>query len=135
MHFTLRLPDGTAERLGRRARAVGAAPRSLAARYVEEGVRHDDHPLVHFVDGESGRRAALLGSQLDVWEVIATVRDNGNDVVAAAEYLGVPVALVEAAVTYYGEFRDEIDTEIALNHAESERARELHRRAQAALGA
>ena len=63
---------------------MGAAPRSLATRYVEEGIRHDDHPLVHFVDGETGRRAALLGTQLDVWEVIAAVRDNENDLQAAA---------------------------------------------------
>ncbi len=87
------------------------------------------------MDGETGRRAALLGSRLDVWEVIATVRDNANDVVEAAEYLGVPVGAVEAAVTYYGEFPDEIDAEIALNDAESARALAAHRRGQAALGA
>lgn len=135
MHFTLRLTAGTGERLQRRARRLGTPPRSLAARYIEEGVRHDDHPLVHFVDGETGRRATLLGTPLDVWEVVATVRDNDNDLAVAAEYLGVPRGLIEAAVTYYGEFREEIDAEIALNDAESQRALEAHRRAQAALGA
>jgi predicted transcriptional regulator len=135
VHFTLRLSTGTSERLERRARALGTAPRTLAARYIEEGVRRDDHPLVHFVDGETGRRAALLGTHLDVWEVIATVRDNANDVIEAAEYLGVPAGVVEAAVTYYGEFRDEIEAEIALNDVESERALAAHRRGQAALGA
>lgn len=38
----------------------------------------DDHPLVRFVDGPAGRRAALLGSGTDVWEVTAAVRDNGG---------------------------------------------------------
>jgi hypothetical protein len=135
VHFTLRLTAGTGERLQRRARNLGAAPRTLAARYIEEGIRHDDHPLVHFLDGETGRRAALLGKPLDVWEVIATVRDNGNDVAAAAEYLRVPRGLIEAAVTYYGEFREEIDAEIARNDAESERALQAYRQAHAALGA
>jgi uncharacterized protein (DUF433 family) len=121
-HFTLRFPAATSERLERRARAAGAKPRTLAARYVEEGIRRDDHPLVRFVDGPSGRRAALTGTQLDVWEVIATLRDNHNDIGATAEYLHVPPGLVEAVVTYYGEFRDEIDEEIAVNLAESERA-------------
>ena len=132
-HFTLRLPTGTAERLGRRARAAGAAPRSLAARYVEEGVRHDDHPLVHFVEGETGRRAALIGTHVDVWEVIATVRDNDNDVAEAAEYLSVPVGLAEAAVAYYGEFRAEIDDEIALNELESERSLAVWKQGRQAL--
>lgn len=120
-HFTLRFQAPTTERLNRRARVLGTKPRTLATRYVEEGIRHDDHPLIHFVDGPSGRRAALLGTQLDVWEVIATVRDNA-DVAKAAKYLQVPAGLVEAAVIYYGEFRDEIDAEIALNAAESDRA-------------
>jgi hypothetical protein len=120
-HFTLRFQPATTRRLERRARATGAKPRTLATRYVEEGLRRDDHPLIHFVDGASGRRAALIGTQLDVWEVIATVRDNDNDVAEAAAYLNVPRGLVEAAVIYYGEFHDEIDEEIAVNADEAER--------------
>jgi uncharacterized protein (DUF433 family) len=132
-HFTLRFQPGTTQRLKRRARAAGAKPRSLAARYVEEGIRQDDHPSIRFVDGPSGRRAALLGTQLDVWEVVATVRDSGNDLAEAAEYLRVPQGLVEAAVTYYGEFREEIDQEIAVNAAESERGYAAWRAGQQAL--
>jgi uncharacterized protein (DUF433 family) len=133
-HFTLRLQTGTTERLQRRARVAGTAPRRLAARYVEEGIRHDDHPLIHFVEGETGRRAALLGTSLDVWEVIATIRDNDSDVPAAADYLGVPVGLAEAAVTYYGDYHAEIDEEIALNEAESERGLAAWRKGRQAVG-
>ncbi len=120
-HFTLRFAPGTSERLDQRARAAGLKARPLAARYIEEGLRHDAHPLVHFVDGASGRRAALLGTQLDVWEAIATVKDNGGDVAAACAYLGVAPGAVEAAVSYYGEFAEEIDEEIAVNLAEGRR--------------
>lgn len=74
------------------------------------------------MDGGTGRRAAVLGSKLDVWEIIATLRDNDGDVAEAAEYLSIERGPVEAAVTYYGEFKDEIDAEIALNQEESERA-------------
>jgi uncharacterized protein (DUF433 family) len=95
--------------------------RTLAQRYVEEGLRHDAHPLIQFVDGPSGRRASLVGRGLDVWEVIATVRDNEGSITEAAEYLQIPVGLVEAAVTYYGEYRDEVDAQIELNEAEYER--------------
>lgn len=117
-HFTLRFRPGVTDRLQQRARRAGTAPRTLAQRYVEEGMRHDDHPLIHFIDGPSGRRAALIGTGLDVWEVIATVRDNDSDPQEAADYLGIPRGLVEAAVSYYGDYREEIDAEVALNEEE-----------------
>lgn len=120
-HYTLRLAPGIRQRLTEWARRTGLPERSLAQRYVEEGLRHDAHPLIQFLDGPSGRRASLVGRGLDVWEVIATVRDNDGSLREAAEYLEVPIGLVEAAVAYYGEYRDEIDRDIELNEAEYER--------------
>ncbi|MGC8511946.1 MAG: hypothetical protein ACP5P1_02760 [Acidimicrobiales bacterium] len=81
-------------------------------------MRHDLHPLIQFLDGPTGRRASLVGRGLDVWEVIATVRDNDGSIEESAEYLQVPAGLVEAAVCYYGEYKAEIDEEIALNESE-----------------
>jgi len=120
-HFTLRFQPGVSERLASRARRIGLAPRTLAQRFVEEGLRREDHPLVRFVDGPSGRRAALVGSGLDVWQVIATVRENDNDPEEAAAYLEIAPGLVQAAIAFYGDYREEIDAEIALNEAEWER--------------
>lgn len=122
-HYTLRLAPGMRQRLIEWAHRSGLPERTLAQRYVEEGLRHDAHPLIQFLDGPSGRRASLLGRGLDVWEVIATVRDNDGSIAQAADYLQVPAGLVEAAVAYYGEFSDEIDREIELNEAEYERGR------------
>jgi len=134
-HFSLRLKPGTTERLRRRAQRAGTAPRTLAQRYVEEGIRHDDHPLIHFVDERGGRRARLIGTGLDVWEVVATVRDNANDLSRSTEYLAISQALVEAAVSYYGNYRDEIDAEITLNTEEWRRGYEAFGAGQRALGA
>jgi uncharacterized protein (DUF433 family) len=77
--------------------------------------------MLRFADGPSGRRAALVGSGLDVWEVIAAVRENDDDPAQTAALLEIPERLVQAAIAYYGEHRDEIDAEIALNQAEWER--------------
>ena len=132
-HLTLRVRTGTADRLERRAKATGTPARTLAAIYVDEGLRRDDHPLVHFVAGETGRRAALIGTGLDVWEAIECIRDNGNDVSAAAAYLGVSEGMLEAAVAYYGEFKDEIEAEIDLNRAESAKALAQWQAGRAAL--
>lgn len=132
-HLTLRVRPGTTDRLERRARATGTPARTLAAIYVDEGLRRDDHPLINFVPGETGRRAALLGTGLDVWEAIECIRDNGNDLSAASAYLGIPEGLLEAAVAYYGEFKDEIDAEIELNRAESAKAQAQWQAGRAAL--
>jgi uncharacterized protein (DUF433 family) len=110
--------------LGARARSRGVAPRTLAQRYVEEGLRTDEHPLIRFVDGPAGRRPRLQGTGLDVWEVISVVRDNDGNEREAAEYLGIPLGLAQAAVAYYGAYQDEIKEWIDLNARESEAAHE-----------
>lgn len=120
-HYTLRLAPGIRQRLTDWARRPGMPERSLAQRYLDEGLRHDAHPLIQFLDGPSGPRASLAGRGLDVWEVIATIRDNDGSITLAAEYLQVPAGLVEAAVAYYGEYKAEIDREIEFNQAEYER--------------
>ncbi len=133
-HFTLRFRPGVGARLRTQARRMGYAPRTLAQRYVDEGLRRDEHPLVRFADGPSGRRAALVGSGLDVWEVVTAVRENGNDVESTAALLEVPVGLVQAAVAYYGSFPEEIDAQIADNEAEWERGYAAWEAGQRALG-
>src|SRR4051794_13008692 len=131
---SLRLPASTVARLCGQAARVQLAPRTLAQRYVEEGLRMDEHPLVRFVDGPAGRRARLVGSAKDVWEVIATVRDNDSDLAATAEYLHIPLGLVQAAVTYYGAYRDEVDQLIADNEREAAEAHAAFQAGRAALG-
>ena len=131
--LSVRLNDATIARLGRHAQRAHLAPRTLAQRYVEEGLRMDEHPLVRFVDGPAGRRARLAGTGKDVWEVIATVRDNGNDLAATTRYLRVPLGLVQAAVTYYGAYRDEIHEVIAENDRAADESHRVFQAGQAAL--
>jgi uncharacterized protein (DUF433 family) len=120
-HYTLRFQTGVSERLRAQAQRAHVAPRTLAQRYVDEGLRHEAHPLIRFADGPSGRRAALVGSGLDVWEVVAAVQENDNDLEQTAALLEIPTGLVQAAAAYYGEYREEVDAEIALNAEEWER--------------
>jgi hypothetical protein len=131
--LSVRLSDATLGRLGARARRVHLPPRTLAQRYVEEGLRMDEHPLIRFADGPAGRRARLLGTGKDVWEVIAVIRDNDGDTAEAAGYLEVPLGLVQAAIAYYGGYTDEIDREIEANEQESAEAHAAYLAGQAAL--
>ncbi len=120
--LSLRLNDVIIERLASRAARSHLPPRTLAQRYIDEGLRHDEHPAVHFVDGPAGRRATLVGTGLDIWEVVVVVRDNQGHVPAAADYLELPVHLVQAAVVYYAAHRHEIDQWIEANEVEAEEA-------------
>jgi uncharacterized protein (DUF433 family) len=131
--LSVRLTEATIRRLGARARRVHLPPRTLAQRYVEEGLRMDEHPLIRFVDGPAGRRPRLVGTGKDVWEVIVAVRDNGGDAAEAARYLEIPLGLVQAAVAYYGAYRDEIDEWIELNEQEAAEAYAAWTAGQAAV--
>ena len=131
--LSLRLGEMTIRRLGLRASRNHMPPRTLAQRYVEEGLRMDDHPLVRFADGPAGRRARLIGTGKDVWEVIATVRDNDGDLAESARYLDMPLGLVQAAVSYYGAYTDEIDEWITANEHDAAEAHAAWTAGQAAI--
>jgi uncharacterized protein (DUF433 family) len=128
-----RFDSGLVEHLKRRASEAREAQTRLAERYIDEGLRHDEHPLIYFRDGEAGRRPALLGSRLDVADVISTIRQNNNSVEATASYLEVPIEQVEAALRYYADFKDEVDAWIARTAAIAERERLRWERRQQAL--
>ena len=123
----------TVRRLKQRAKETNAAQTALAERYIEEGLRRDEHPLIYFRDGEAGRRPALLGTRLDVADVITTIRQNESSVEQAADYLEIPLEHVEACLRYYADYKDEIDTWIERFNAIAERERERFERRQQAL--
>jgi uncharacterized protein (DUF433 family) len=130
---SFRFPDTLLASLQRRARERGESANALAERYLEEGLRRDDHPLIGFREGAAGRRAALVGTRLDVAQVIDTLRESDNSVEAAADYLGIPEQHVRAAVRYYAAFREEVDEWRERTRAVAEREEEAWRREQAIL--
>jgi uncharacterized protein (DUF433 family) len=120
--FSARWSPRTLDEARARAERAGVKFNQLTERYVQEGIRMDEHPLIYFRDGVAGRRPTLLGTRLDVATVISTVRQNDNSVGEAADYLRLPVAHVEACVRYYLAFQDEIDAWIERDEEEAEAA-------------
>lgn len=131
--ISIRLPEQTVGRLADRADRSNMPSRTLAQRYVEEGLRMDEHPLIRFADGPSGRRARLVGGP-DVWEVIAVARDNDGDLAETASYLELALGLVQAAASYYAAYPDEIDERIERNRREAHDAHGAFVAARDALG-
>jgi uncharacterized protein (DUF433 family) len=123
----------TLDRLRERARLLGEKHTVLAERYLKEGVLMDEHQNIHFVDGAMGRRAAVLGTGLDVWEIVEVALDNGGLVPETASYLEIDPPLVQSALEYYGANREEIDDWIARVRALNEREEAKWRAAREAL--
>jgi uncharacterized protein (DUF433 family) len=119
---SFRLSARTLELLDARAAARDLSRNALAEQLLGEALRTDRHPLIRFRAGGSGRRrAALIGTRLDVHDVIATLRGEDGSVERAAEYLDVDVRSVRAALAYYADFADEVDQDV---EAEAALARE-----------
>ena len=136
--MSFRLPGDLVEALKQRAQESGLPATALVERYVGEGLRRDEHPLIVFRDGASGRRAGLVGSRLDVAHVVDTLeasQASGEGRLAeVAEYLELPVTLVRAAVRYYADQRDEVEAWRRRNRAIAERERAAWERERAVLG-
>ena len=131
--LAFRVRPETAEQLQERARELGETQTALVERYIEEGIRTDRHPLIYFREGAAGRQPALFGSNLRVWQVIDTLRQNGNSVDETANYLSKPVHLIQACVAYYADYQQEIDDSIARAKAFAEREEARWRRQQQLL--
>jgi len=131
MPLSIRFEAALLARLRARAAATaGGNTSALAQRLVDEGLRMADHPGVIFKDGPTGRRAALAHGP-DVWEVVKflqEVDERGPAALdAAAEVFAVDVNRITTAVSYYGDYRDEIDAEIAVAEDASVRAEQAWR--------
>lgn len=73
-------------------------------------------PGVTFGGGPTGRRARILGTGLDVWELIATYKSLGRNLTRLRKaYPWLSDAQLRAALGYYAAYPDEIDRRIALN--------------------
>jgi len=116
---TVELPDAAAV-------SSGETRNALVDRLLGEAVCVERHPLIRFDAGAAGRRQPrVVGTRLEVHQVVATLRANDGTVDATAEYLSIDPRLVGAALDYYAEFTAEVDADAAEagRVAETERAR------------
>jgi uncharacterized protein (DUF433 family) len=132
-HRSFRLAPETLRKLEQRARDTLTSQATLAERYLDEGLRRDEHPAIVFVDGPAGRRPRVVGTGLDVWEVVETFKVGGGSIEDAAAYLTMPPRLVREALRYYADFGAEIDAWTQRMHEISDREEEAERRLRAVL--
>lgn len=117
VNVSVRLDDRLADRLRLRARAAGETLSDRLRRYAEEGARRDEHPMITFRDGPTGRRAGVIGGP-DVWEIVMWIRDLGPGEDAVADLISdLPItsAQVDAALDYCAAYPEETQARIDLH--------------------
>ena len=109
---SLRVSDGQAKRLQRKARQLGRTPSETGAILLDESLRRDEFAFIDFRDSMVGRQAYIQGSRLAVWQVVSLVRRCAGDVHKACGHLEWPTVKVQAELSYAKTFADEIETAI-----------------------
>ncbi len=119
VNISVRLDDRLAQKLKLSASAAGETVSDRLRRYAEEGARRDEHPMITFRDGPTGRRAGLINGP-DVWEIamwiddLASVKDPAKSL---ARERVVTRAQIDAALRYRAAYPEEIHARIDLHRS------------------
>lgn len=113
---TLRIPAETVKAIEELAEATGQDFSGAAIGLLSEAVKMRRCPGIVFADGPMGRRARIVGTGLDVWEIIATYKTVDRDPSRLREaYHWLSDAQIRAALGYFAAYPEEIDRRISLN--------------------
>src|SRR2546428_6538771 len=105
-YLPARIDPAALRRLDRYAKRLGKPRSNLVERYVEEGLRMDEHAGIVFVEGPAGRRPALRRGP-DVWEVVNTLHANDGDLGDTADVLNLPESEIRFALGYFAGHKSE----------------------------
>lgn len=105
----------------RTKRSKGAVVEALA----EEAARMRRFPGIAFRGEDAGRRPWVIGTGLDVWELIQMLQDHGTPERLAAQ-ADLDRRAIELARAYYAAFPAEVDEAIAENRRSVAEFRELY---------
>jgi uncharacterized protein (DUF433 family) len=112
--FSMRLSDVTDQLVSEEARRTRRTKGAVVEGLAEEALRTRRFPGIAFRGSDWNRRPWVIGTALDVWEIVAAARAYGPaGEMAAATDLTEPQ--IRVALAYYGEFTEEIDAAIAEN--------------------
>lgn len=120
---------------------MNTTPSALAARFVDERLRMEEHPGIVFRQGPTGVRAAVEGGP-DVWEIIREIKalvgaremsGEGDAAGRIAQRFGLTARQVDVAIGYWSEWRDEVDAWIDSADEAEEQAYERWKRTRELL--
>ena len=119
--FSVRLPARLDARITALARQTRRSKAAVLESLADEAERSRRYPGIAFRGRDWARRAWVIGTGLDVWEVIRALQDFGGDTEGMARETDISAAQLRLAAAYHAEFREEIDEAIAADrHAADE---------------
>jgi uncharacterized protein (DUF433 family) len=110
--FSMRLSDVTDQLVSDEAKRTRRTKGAVVEGLAEEALRTRRFPGIAFRGSDWNRRPWVIGTALDVWEIVAASRSYRTPTeMAAATDLTEPQ--IRLALAYYAELPDEVDVAIA----------------------
>ncbi len=114
--FSIRLSTLTDELITREARRTRRSKGAVVEMLAEEALRTWRFPGIAFRGADWNRRPWVIGTALDVWEIVAASRRFDSPKAMAAS-TDLDEGQIRLALAYYEEFPDEIDAAIRESEA------------------
>ncbi len=113
--FTVRLDPRIEARITQLARETKRSKGAVLEELADEADRARRFPGIAFRGPNWSRRAWVLGTSLDVWEIVQVFKDYELDGEKMLAQTALAPRQLRMALAYYREFTDEIDEAIAAN--------------------
>jgi uncharacterized protein (DUF433 family) len=110
--FSMRLSDVSDQLVSEEAKRTRRTKGAVVEGLAEEALRTRRFPGIAFRGSDWNRRPWVIGTALDVWEIVAASRPYRTPGEMAAA-TGLTEPQIRLALAYYAQFPDEIDTAIA----------------------
>lgn len=123
--FSIRLEEATERMVEAEARRTRRSRSAIVEALAEEAARTRRFPGIGYRGDDAGRRPWVIGSGLDVWEVVEMLEDFGSPD-ALVDTMPLTLAQVRLAEAYRDAYPDEIAEAIAQNDLSVEDARLLY---------
>jgi uncharacterized protein (DUF433 family) len=112
--FSVRLDERTEKLIDAEARRTRRTKSAVVEAFTEETARTRRFPGLAFRGDDARRRAWVIGTGLDVWEIIHMLQDFGSPDALIAD-MPVTPAQVRLAIAYRDAYSEEIDEAIVDN--------------------
>jgi uncharacterized protein (DUF433 family) len=124
--FSIRLSQATNRYVEAEARRTRRSKGAIVEALTEESARTRRFPGIAFRGEDAMREAWVVGTGLDVWELIEMLEDCGSIDRLLKAHERLTRRSVELALAYYAGYPEEIDERIADNRRPLAELRELY---------
>jgi len=121
--FSMRLSQRMEALVDREAKRTGRSKGAIVEALADEALRMRLFPGIGFMGRDWDRRAWVMGTGLDVWQVVDVYKDVGS-VERIVEGWSINERQIQLALDYYKMFPEEIDAAIAENRRPIEQLEE-----------